>query len=59
MGWQAMMAVVLRYGWRFLTSRIGLAAVVCSLLWGWHVYDCAFRDHPITGSDNIRSVIPI
>ena len=20
---------------------------------------CAFRDHPITGSDNIRSVIPI
>jgi len=21
--------------------------------------DCAFRDHPITGSDNIRSVIPI
>ena len=23
------------------------------------VYRCAFRDHPITGSDNIRSVIPI
>jgi adenine-specific DNA-methyltransferase len=22
-------------------------------------YNCAFRDHPITGSDNIRSVIPI
>jgi len=22
-------------------------------------HDCAFRDHPITGSDNIRSVIPI
>jgi hypothetical protein len=21
--------------------------------------ECAFRDHPITGSDNIRSVIPI
>jgi len=21
--------------------------------------NCAFRDHPITGSDNIRSVIPI
>lgn len=34
-----MMAVVLRYGWRFLTSRIGLAVVVCGLLLGWHVYD--------------------
>lgn len=34
-----MMAVALRYGWRFLTSRIGLAVVVCALLWGWHVYD--------------------
>ncbi|MEX5515740.1 hypothetical protein SM765_15500 [Pseudophaeobacter sp. 1A09344] len=33
------MAVVLRYGWRFLTSRIGLAFVICGLLWGWHVYD--------------------
>ena len=22
-------------------------------------HNCAFRDHPITGSDNIRSVIPI
>lgn len=34
-----MMEMVLRYGWRFLTSRIGLAVVVCALLWGWHVYD--------------------
>ena len=34
-----MMALVLRYGWRFLTSRIGLAVVVCALLWGWHVHD--------------------
>lgn len=33
------MAVFLRYGLRFLTSRIGLAVVVCGLLWGWHVYD--------------------
>lgn len=33
------MAAVLRYGWRFLTSRIGLAALVCSLLWVWHDYD--------------------
>jgi hypothetical protein len=24
-----------------------------------HTPECAFRDHPITGSDNIRSVIPI
>ena len=23
------------------------------------IHGCAFRDHPITGSDNIRSVIPI
>ncbi|WP_123585447.1 hypothetical protein [Phaeobacter inhibens] len=22
-----------------MTSRIGLAVVVCALLWGWHVYD--------------------
>lgn len=34
-----MIAVVRRYGWRFLTSRIGLAVVVCALLWGWHVHD--------------------
>ena len=26
---------------------------------GRKVFYCAFRDHPITGSDNIRSVIPI
>jgi len=25
----------------------------------WIRKECAFRDHPITGSDNIRSVIPI
>lgn len=25
--------------WRLLSSRIGLAVMVCALLWGWHVYD--------------------
>ncbi len=34
-----MMALVLRYGWRLATSRIGLAVIVCAMLWGWHVYD--------------------
>lgn len=34
-----MMAIALRYGWRILSSRVGLAAVLCALLWGWHVYD--------------------
>ena len=34
-----MMAFVLRYGWRLATSRVGLAVIVCGLLWGWHVYD--------------------
>lgn len=24
---------------RLLTSRAGLAVVLCALLWGWHVYD--------------------
>lgn len=34
-----MMSVVLRYGWKFMTSRIGLAAVIGTLLWVWHGYD--------------------
>lgn len=34
-----MMAVALRYVWKFLTSRIGLAILVGALLWGWHIYD--------------------
>lgn len=34
-----MIAVVLRYGGRFLSSRIGLAGLLCALLWGWHLYD--------------------
>ena len=34
-----MMALVLKGGWRILTSRLGLAAIACALLWGWHVYD--------------------
>ena len=34
-----MIAVILRYGWRLLTSRIGLAIIVSALLWGWHIHD--------------------
>lgn len=34
-----MMELVLRHGWRLLSSRAGLAVVLCGLLWGWHVYD--------------------
>ncbi|WP_420567827.1 hypothetical protein [Thalassovita sp.] len=34
-----MMAIVLRVGGRLLSSRAGLAVVLCALLWGWHVYD--------------------
>lgn len=33
------MALALRYGGRLLSSRAGLAVVLCALLWGWHVYD--------------------
>ncbi|WP_107495658.1 hypothetical protein [Thalassobius sp. I31.1] len=25
--------------WKFLTGRVGLAVLLCSLLWGWHVLD--------------------
>lgn len=34
-----MMALLLKGGWRILSSRLGLVAVACGLLWGWHVYD--------------------
>lgn len=33
------MAIVLKFGWRFLTSRIGLAMILCAALWAWHVHD--------------------
>ena len=33
------MVIALRYGWQFLSSRVGLAVVVCALLWGWHLHD--------------------
>lgn len=33
------MALVLRLGGRLLSSRAGLAAVLCALLWGWHAHD--------------------
>jgi hypothetical protein len=31
--------ILARMGWGLLTSRGGLAVVLCALLWGWHVYD--------------------
>lgn len=34
-----MIVVALRYGWQLLSSRMGLAVVVCALLWVWHVHD--------------------
>lgn len=36
-----MMAVGLKFGWGLLTSRIGLALVLCGGLWVWHGYDKA------------------
>lgn len=36
-----MMALGLSFGWRILSSRMGLAAVLCAALWGWHVIDKA------------------
>lgn len=34
-----MTAIALRYLWKLLSSRLGLALVVAGLLWGWHVQD--------------------
>lgn len=34
-----MIAIALRFGGRLLSSRAGLAAVLCALLWSWHIYD--------------------
>ena len=49
-----------------LAFTIALRSAVPSAPWAasrgsrfWPLCACAFRDHPITGSDNIRSVIPI
>lgn len=36
-----MMSIALAFGWRLLTCRIGLAAILCAALWAWHVYDKA------------------
>jgi hypothetical protein len=38
------------------TPGVGSLRRISARLWR---AQCAFRDHPITGSDNIRSVIPI
>jgi len=34
-----MMALALKYGWQLLGSRIGLAVVLCAVLFGWHLQD--------------------
>lgn len=34
-----MMSLGLKFGWRFLSSRIGLAVILCAALWAWHVID--------------------
>lgn len=36
-----MMSIGLKFGWRLLTSRIGLAVILCAALWAWHAYDKA------------------
>lgn len=36
-----MMSIGLKFGWRLLTSRIGLAVILCAGLWAWHVIDKA------------------
>jgi hypothetical protein len=33
------MTIALGYGWRFLSSRMGLCIILCVALWGWHVID--------------------
>lgn len=33
------MSLGLSFGWRILSSRVGLAAVMCVALWTWHVVD--------------------
>ncbi|HDZ81278.1 MAG TPA: hypothetical protein ENH56_08530 [Roseobacter sp.] len=34
-----MMSIALKFGWRLLTSRVGLAVILCAGLWTWHVID--------------------
>lgn len=34
-----MMKLCLDFGWRILSSRLGLAAVLCVALFGWHFVD--------------------
>ncbi|NIZ11105.1 hypothetical protein [Pseudooceanicola sp. HF7] len=36
-----MMPLMMSWGWRALTSRLGLAVIACGLLWGWHLQDRA------------------
>lgn len=36
-----MMSIGLKFGWRILSSRAGLAVILCASLWAWHVIDKA------------------
>ncbi len=33
------MTFALQFGWRLLSSRLGLSIILCVALWGWHVID--------------------
>jgi len=44
---------------RTLQARMKEEGIVKAVFTDESSIACAFRDHPITGSDNIRSVIPI
>ena len=39
MGWQGMISIALKVGWRLVTSRVGLAVILCAGVWAWHVAD--------------------
>jgi len=34
-----MISIALKFGWRLLTSRVGLAVILCAGVWTWHVAD--------------------
>jgi len=34
-----MISIALKFGWRLLSSRLGLAVVLCAGLWAWHIID--------------------
>jgi hypothetical protein len=34
-----LISVMMTFGWRIASHRLGLAAILCGLLWCWHVWD--------------------